>query len=115
MSSPTNLTQSAVAPLNPARPFAEALVVDVANSGEVSALLAQLEDDERRISARRARLHERIAFLRATGNADGTPPAPEQLETLDRQEREISRERKELHRRIDELAGRPYRSRSATT
>ena len=32
--------------------------------------LEELEDEERRVSKKRARLHERIDFLRANGNAD---------------------------------------------
>jgi hypothetical protein len=65
--------------------------------------LEQLDEEERRISARRARLHERIDFVRANGNADGTLASAEQLSALDEQEREVSRQRKELHARIREL------------
>jgi predicted nucleic acid-binding Zn-ribbon protein len=65
--------------------------------------LERLEAQERAISARRARLHDRIDFLRANGNADGTTATPEQLEALDEQERELSQERKKLHARIREL------------
>jgi len=65
--------------------------------------LEQLDEEERRISARRARLHERINFVRANGNADGAPATAEQLAALDEQERELSRQRRELHARIREL------------
>jgi hypothetical protein len=72
--------------------------------------LEQLEAEERRISVRRARLHDRIDFLRANGNADGMPATAGQLEALDEQERALSNERKELHARIGELrAGRDDR------
>ncbi len=65
--------------------------------------MEQLDAEERRISARRARLHERIDFVRANGYADGTPATAEQLAALDEQERELSRQRRELHARIREL------------
>lgn len=70
---------------------------------DLDRLLAQLEEEERLLSKRRARLHDRIDFLRANGNADGTPASPEQLEALDEQERELSKARKDLHARSDEL------------
>jgi predicted nucleic acid-binding Zn-ribbon protein len=60
---------------------------------QISVLLERLENEERDISLRRRKLHDRIAMF-----PDG--PAKEELE---RREREISTERRELHRRIDEL------------
>lgn len=68
---------------------------------ELDRLLEQLEAEERTLSGRRRRLHDRIDFVRAGGNPDGTPASPEQLEALDAQERTISDERKALHARID--------------
>jgi chromosome segregation ATPase len=65
--------------------------------------LERLEQEERRLSTRRARLHDRIDFVRANGNADGLPATPEQLEALEEQERALSRERSALHARIGEL------------
>lgn len=65
--------------------------------------LEQLEDEERRVSERRARLHERIVFAQTMGDGTGNPVAPEYLAELNAQEREISKARKELHARIDEL------------
>ena len=52
-------------------------------NGDSDGLLERLEDEERALSARRARLHRRIDFLRANGNADGVPASPAQLEALD--------------------------------
>jgi hypothetical protein len=75
----------------------------VSEPGDQDRLLDELVEEERLVSKRRARLHERIDFLRGTGTADGTPASPEQLEALDEQERELSKTRKELHARIKEL------------
>jgi len=62
--------------------------------------LAQLRKEERSISARRTRLHNRIDFLRAGGS--GLPGQDaDLLEELERQEKEISRERRDLHERIE--------------
>ena len=60
---------------------------------EIETLLEQLETEERDISLRRRRLHDRIAIF---------PDSPAK-EELERREREISTERRELHRRIDDL------------
>lgn len=68
--------------------------------GDLAVLLEQLESQERSVSNRRRRLHDRIDFLRVSGNADGTPATTEQLAELDRQERELSQTRRELHRQI---------------
>ena len=55
------------------------------------ALLAELEAEERSISDRRRKLHERIAMF------------PDASGELERRERELSQERRELHARIDNL------------
>jgi septal ring factor EnvC (AmiA/AmiB activator) len=60
---------------------------------EIDGLLEQLEAEERDISLRRQRLHDRIATF---------PNAATKVE-LERREREISDERQKLHRRIDDL------------
>jgi hypothetical protein len=65
--------------------------------------LGQAEDDERRISARRRRLHDRIDFLRLNGHADGTAVTADQLELLHEEERALSAARRALHERIAEL------------
>lgn len=62
--------------------------------------LAQLRKEERSISARRTRLHNRIDFLRAGGSSLPGQDA-DLLEELERQEKVISRERRELHERIE--------------
>jgi hypothetical protein len=62
--------------------------------------LAQLRKEERSLSARRTRLHQRIDFLRAGGGGN-SPESAELLADLERQERAISDERRELHERIE--------------
>ena len=56
---------------------------------DLDARIRELEVQEREISARRKRLHERLAFF------------PSELG--DQQEREISAQRRELHRELDLL------------
>lgn len=58
--------------------------------------LARLEDEERTLSARRARLHTRIDFLRDHGDLH-------RLEETEAEEQVVSAERRALHERIDEL------------
>ena len=60
---------------------------------ELDAQLEQLEDEERRVSARRRKLHDRMAIF----------PASEELAE---QERTLSKFRRELHKQIDELRER---------
>lgn len=67
----------------------------------IGALLEQLEAEERAISRRRRRLHDRIAIF---ADANGT---------WDEQEREISAKRRELHRQIDDLLDRADDARRA--
>ena len=62
-----------------------------ASAGDLDSLLEELEQEERRVSARRRKLHDRIAIF------------PDETGELARQEREISQQRRALHRRIDEL------------
>jgi predicted nucleic acid-binding Zn-ribbon protein len=62
--------------------------------------LAQMRKEERSLSARRTRLHNRLDFLRAGGGGDSAETA-EQIAALEREEHEISRERRELHERIE--------------
>ena len=61
--------------------------------------LEELEEEEREISKRRKRLHDRIEFLAGTGM--GEPDAEERLALLVEEEREVSRSRRELHVLID--------------
>lgn len=65
--------------------------------------LERLEEEERRVSKQRSRLHERIRYAQTMGDGAGNPMPPERLEQLNAEERELSKTRKELHRRIDEL------------
>jgi hypothetical protein len=81
------------------------------DDGEVAARLGQLEREEHLVSVRRRRLHDRIDFLRSSGNADGTPASPEQMAVLDAQEREISTKRRELHVQIAAARGELRRRR----
>ena len=62
--------------------------------------LGQAEEEERRISARRRRLHDRIDFLRLNGHADGSAVTAEQLDSLYDEERGLSDTRRALHARI---------------
>jgi len=61
--------------------------------------LERLEEEELAVSARRRRLHDRIDFLRGTGE----PDLEERLAKLAEEERAISDRRRELHRVIDAL------------
>jgi hypothetical protein len=61
--------------------------------------LAELDAEEREVSARRSRLHEQIDFLRSTGMAE--PDVEERLAALLERERSVSERRRELHALID--------------
>jgi hypothetical protein len=74
---------------------------------DVNGLLADLEDEERRLSQQRSRLHQRIEYARTNGDGTGSPALPEQLAALDKQERELSQARRDLHARINELRSEP--------
>jgi acyl-coenzyme A thioesterase PaaI-like protein len=65
-----------------------------------SPTLAELNEEERAVSARRAKLHNRIDFLRAGGGGPLEEVA-EVLAKLEREEREVSDYRRELHERIE--------------
>ena len=58
-----------------------------------------MRKEERSLSARRTRLHNRLDFLRGGGGGDSVETA-EQIAALEREEHEISCERRELHERI---------------
>jgi len=60
--------------------------------------LADLQKQERTLSARRTQLHNRLDFLRAGGGGveDATL-----IGELERQEQELSRQRRDLHERIE--------------
>jgi hypothetical protein len=63
-------------------------------SPDVARMLADLEAEERALSLRRRRLHERIAFYPETTS-----------EELHRQERALSDKRRKVQARIDALRG----------
>ena len=65
--------------------------------------LARLEQEERAVSQRRRRLHERIDFIRGSGAQD--EDSLERLAKLQLEEKEVSERRRELHGRIDALRG----------
>ena len=83
--------------------------MDVEHSTGSEPRLAQLRKEERSLSARRTRLHNRIDFLRSGGGGDSAEAA-EQLADLERQERELSDERRELHERIEAAEAKLIRS-----
>jgi len=64
-----------------------------ARERELDLQLEQLEEEERDVSLRRRKLHDRIAIF----------PDNAARAELERRERELSKERRELHRRIDLL------------
>ena len=66
---------------------------DMAQSREeIDALVKELEEEERALSASRRRLHDRLALSPDMNGAD-----------LEAQERELSERRRDLHARIDRL------------
>ena len=70
---------------------------------DTASSLARLEQEERAVSQRRRRLHERIDFIRGSGVHD--PDGAERLAKLELEEKEVSCHRSELHGRIDALRG----------
>lgn len=64
-----------------------------------AASLEALIEEERTVSARRRRLHEKIDFLRGTGVDE--PESRERLDRLEKEERTVSDRRRELHALID--------------
>ncbi len=74
-------------------------------SFEPASEIAQLRKQERSLSARRTRLHNRIDFLRAGGGGNAEETA-KLLEDLVGQEHEVSTQRRELHERIEALTSR---------
>ena len=71
-------------------------------SGDALRRFRELVQQERRISDRRRRLHDRIAFVKTQGDHQNEQ-TDAQLEYLMQQEGELSSKRKELHRLIDEF------------
>jgi hypothetical protein len=80
-------------------------------SGEPPRSLAQLNKEERSLSARRVRLQNRIDFLRSGGRGPVEGVADEIAELVE-EERELSRRRRELHDHIEVARATARRSRS---
>ena len=80
-------------------------------SGEFPRSLAQLNKQERSLSARRVRLQNRIDFLRS-GGAGPVDKVADQLAELVEEEREVSRQRREMHDHIELARAQARRSRS---
>jgi hypothetical protein len=80
-------------------------------SGELPRSLAQLNKQERSLSARRVRLQNRIDFLRSGGRGPVDAVAAQLTELLE-EEREVSRLRRELHDHIELERAKARRSRS---
>jgi predicted nucleic acid-binding Zn-ribbon protein len=78
---------------------------------EASRRLAQLNEEERSLSTRRARVQDRIDFLRAGGGGPDDEVAA-LIAQFEDEERELSRRRHELHQEIDRVRGEARRSRS---
>ncbi|WP_114797061.1 acetoacetate--CoA ligase [Gaiella occulta] len=70
-------------------------------SAEIRARVEALESEERALSARRRRLHDRIDFLRGSGGGDEQTLS--RLARLEGEEREVSDSRRALHAEIDAL------------
>jgi predicted nucleic acid-binding Zn-ribbon protein len=72
------------------------------SAAEDTRRLAQLESEERTISSKRRRLHDRLDFMRS-GGAVASDDYEEKLQQLIDEERELSTRRRELHIEIDAL------------
>lgn len=71
-------------------------------------ILDEIEAEEREISARRRRAHERIDRLRTDAQSQASAPAGASLARLEIRERRLSAERPALHACIDGLNGCPH-------
>jgi hypothetical protein len=70
------------------------------DSAALDELVATLFAEEKRISAKRTTLHQRIDFLKGGGYAHLDASA-EQLTTLQEEDRLLSEQRAEIHSRVD--------------
>lgn len=82
-------------------PPADNRAVEAGTAADRLERLARLRNEERSLSARRRRLHDRIDFIRS-GRSDPAG-AEESLARLLEEERQVSQRRQQLHREIDEL------------
>jgi predicted nucleic acid-binding Zn-ribbon protein len=76
--------------------------MEMSSAGDDARRLAVLESDERAVSSKRRRLHDRIDFMRS-GSAVASEDAEMKLQQLQDEERELSERRRELHAEIDAL------------
>jgi hypothetical protein len=76
--------------------------VETRQTAEDVRRLEQLESEERTVSGKRRRLHDRIDFMRASGGISSRA-ADEQLRRLEAEENQLSLRRRELHVEIDAL------------
>jgi predicted nucleic acid-binding Zn-ribbon protein len=76
--------------------------VETSSTADNARLLATLEGEERAVSSRRRRLHDRIDFMRS-GSATPSPEHEQRLGELQEEERQLSERRRELHLQIDAL------------
>jgi hypothetical protein len=65
---------------------------------EIDALLTQLAEEERSLSAKRRRLHDRMDIFSGASGAEGAAAAERRAE-----ERALSERRREIHAQISEL------------
>ena len=77
---------------------------------ELASRIRDLEAEERSLSARRARLQNRIDFLRSGGGGSAGEVA-DTLEDLVTEEREVSTRRRALHAEIDAVRAELLRGR----
>jgi hypothetical protein len=96
------------ASLTKVRPAADTVLVDSPDTTQGT--LAQLRKEERSLSARRSRLHDRIDFLRTGGGGTNADETARTLADLERQEREVSERRLELHEQIELLSAEAPRA-----
>jgi predicted nucleic acid-binding Zn-ribbon protein len=72
------------------------------SAAEDARRLAQLESEERTVSSKRRRVHDRLDFMRS-GGAVTSDDHQERLQQLVDEERALSARRRELHIEIDAL------------
>ena len=76
--------------------------MEAGSAADAARRLAQLESEERIISSKRRRVHDRLDFMRS-GAAVQSADHEEQLRRLEEEERQLSAKRRELHVEIDAL------------
>ncbi len=77
---------------------------------ELEQVLEELTAEESTLSKRRARLHDRMDFLRS-GGASHSPVTVEQLRGLEDEERQLSENRRAIHQSLTDVQGERTRRR----